>query len=148
LSPFTYEHPRPSVTVDIVVLSHQPDGHYVLLVQRGREPYKDHWALPGGFVEMDESLEQSAKRELLEETGLEIASLEQLGAYGDPQRDPRGRVISVTYWTLLPPGSITKIKGSDDASHAEWFPVTQLPPLAFDHNRIIQDALKAMQIKD
>lgn len=146
MSPFTYEHPRPSVTVDVAVFSDRPEGIHILLVQRGQEPFKGRWALPGGFVDMDEPLEQSVKRELAEETGLEIDQMEQVGAYGDPQRDPRGRVISVAYWAVLPRGSDQKVEGSDDASRAEWFPVNQLPPLAFDHDRIIQDAWLASKI--
>lgn len=148
MSSFTYDHPRPAVTVDMVVFSDRQEGRYVLLVQRAREPFKGDWALPGGFMEMDESLEQSAKRELVEETGLDIVQMEQVGAYGDPLRDPRGRVISIAYWTLLPPNANHHVKGSDDASRADWFPVTKLPALAFDHDRIIRDALKAMQIRN
>jgi 8-oxo-dGTP diphosphatase len=148
LSPFTYDHPRPSVTVDIVVFSHRPEGLAVLLVQRGREPFKAQWALPGGFIEMDEPLEQSAKRELEEETGLQIDHTEQIGAYGDPHRDPRGRVISIAFWSILPSGSRAWVAGSDDASHAEWFPISDLPSLAFDHKMIIQDALKALRARD
>jgi 8-oxo-dGTP diphosphatase len=148
LSPYTYEHPRPSVTVDLVIFSSRPEGVNILLIQRGREPFKDDWALPGGFIDMDESLEQSARRELVEETGLEIDQVEQLGAYGDPKRDPRGRVISIAYWTLLPPGATQQVKASDDASRAEWFPVSDLPNLAFDHASIIRDAIKALQEQD
>jgi 8-oxo-dGTP diphosphatase len=145
LSPFTYKHPRPSVTADIVVFSKHHQVLQILLVQCKHEPFKDSWALPGGFIEMEETLEQSAKRELIEETGLEIRQLEQFGAYGDPKRDPRGRVISIAYWALLPLDADPKVGGSDDASRAEWFPVTELPTLAFDHARIIQDALNALQ---
>jgi 8-oxo-dGTP diphosphatase len=145
LSPYTYEHPRPAVSVDIAVFSTRSEGLHILLVQRGREPFKDSWALPGGFVDMDESLENTARRELAEETGLEISKIEQLGAYGDPQRDPRGRVISVAYWTLLSQDDDQQVQGADDASQADWFPITDLPSLAFDHERIVQDALQAFQ---
>lgn len=143
MSPYTYEHPRPSVTADTVVFTDHPDGYHILLIQRASEPFKGLWALPGGFIEMDETLEQSARRELKEETGLEITGMAQLGAYGDPQRDPRGRTISVAYWTLLPADADQQVEGSDDASQAGWFPVGHLPTLAFDHDRIIQDALRA-----
>ena len=146
LSPYTYEHPRPAVSVDIAVFSARPEGLYILLVQRGREPFKDSWALPGGFVDMDESLEQTARRELVEETGLEISKIEQLGAYGDSQRDPRGRVISVAYWSLLSPDDDQQVQGADDASQADWFPITDLPSLAFDHERIVQDGIQAVKM--
>jgi 8-oxo-dGTP diphosphatase len=145
MSPYTYEHPRPSVTVDTAVFLDRREGLSILLVQRGQEPFKDLWALPGGFINMEESLEQSAKRELAEETGLEVPQVEQIGAFGDPLRDPRGRVISVAFWTLLTPDNNPQVKGSDDASHAEWFQITELPSLAFDHDQIIQDAINALQ---
>lgn len=140
MSSYTYEHPRPSVTVDIVVFQSRPDSLHVLLIQRGREPYKGYWALPGGFVEMDEPLEATARRELQEETGLSVPSLDQLGAYGDPERDPRGRVISIVYLALLPEKADSQVAGASDASRAAWFPVNDLPSLAFDHDKILQDA--------
>ncbi|MFO7625010.1 MAG: NUDIX hydrolase [Anaerolineales bacterium] len=137
---YTYEHPRPSVTVDIVVFHARPNSLQVLLIQRAREPYQDTWALPGGFVEMHESLEATARRELQEETGLSVPSLEQLGAYGDPERDPRGRVISIAYMAVLPEEADSQVVGASDASRAAWFPINDLPPLAFDHNKILRDA--------
>lgn len=144
MSPYTYEYPHPSVTVDIVVFHPRPDGLHVLLIQRQREPFKGYWALPGGFVEMDETLETTAHRELLEETGLLVKWLRQLGTYGDPGRDPRGRVISVVYLAILPEQADPQVKGADDASQAAWFPVNNLPPLAFDHNQILQDSLRRL----
>ena len=141
---YIYQHPRPSVTVDIVVFHSHRDGLRVLLIQRRREPYQGFWALPGGFVEMDEPLEATAKRELQEETGLSVPSLEQLGAYGDPERDPRGRVISIAYMAVLPEEADSQVVGASDASRAAWFPINDLPPLAFDHNKILQDARRSL----
>lgn len=144
MSPYIYDYPRPSVTVDIVVFDPRPDGLYVLLIQRRCEPFEGLWALPGGFVEMEEALEATAHRELLEETGLSVDRLIQLGTYGDPGRDPRGRVISVVFLAVLPEGAVPKVIGGDDASQAAWFAVNHLPSLAFDHNQILQDSLRRM----
>ena len=144
MSPYTYEYPRPSVTVDIVVFHPRLDGLYVLLIQRQREPFEGCWALPGGFVEMDETLDTTAHRELLEETGLSVDKLIQLGTYGDPGRDPRGRVISVAYLSILQDKVDPQVKGADDASQAAWFPVNKLPLLAFDHHQILQDSLQRL----
>jgi 8-oxo-dGTP diphosphatase len=129
------------VTVDVVVFNSQTGRLHVLLIQRAQEPFQDAWALPGGFVDLDESLEEAAGRELAEETGVEGVDLEQLQTYGDPNRDPRGRVISVAYCTLLPSKNIQHIQGGGDASQARWFPVDELPSLAFDHSKILADAL-------
>lgn len=134
---YTYEYPRPSVTVDVVVFGYSGKGRLsVLLIQRGGEPFIGQWALPGGFVEMDEDLEASALRELEEETGVKNLFVEQLYTYGKPDRDPRGRVISVAYFALVnlqdhPPTA------ASDAEQAEWFPVDELPELAFDHAEIL-----------
>jgi 8-oxo-dGTP diphosphatase len=129
------------VTVDVVVFNSQTGRLHVLLIQRAQEPFQDAWALPGGFVDLDESLEEAAGRELAEETGVEGVDLEQLQTYGDPNRDPRGRVISVAYCTLLPSKNIQHIQGGSDASQARWFPVDEHPSLAFDHSKILADAL-------
>ena len=129
------------VTVDVVVFNSQTGRLHVLLIQRAQEPFQDAWALPGGFVDLDESLEEAAGRELAEETGVEGVDLEQLQTYGDPNRDPRGRVISVAYCTLLPSKNIQHIQGGGDASQARWFPVDEHPSLAFDHSKILADAL-------
>ena len=99
--PFTYDYPRPAVTADTVVLAFEHGALEVLLIQRGHEPFEDHWALPGGFVEMDETLEASARRELDEETGLRPGRLEQVHTFGDPGRDPRGRVVTVAFLALI-----------------------------------------------
>lgn len=140
---YTYDYPRPMVTVDTVAFAGPPDNPEVLLIRRARPPYERCWALPGGFIDMDEPLEAAARRELLEETGLEVGTLSQVGAFGDPGRDPRGRTISVVYWTRLErPVPVT---GDDDAREAAWFPVSALPVLAFDHEVIIQEALKKLR---
>jgi len=140
---YTYDYPRPMVTVDTVVFAGPPADLRVLLIRRARPPFQHCWALPGGYIDMEEPLESAARRELLEETGLEAPGLSQLGAFGDPGRDPRGRTISVVYWTRLErPVPVT---GGDDAREAAWFPVSALPVLAFDHEIIIQEALKRLR---
>ena len=141
---YTYKHPRPMMTVDVVAITKQAEQPYVLLIQRKQEPYHGSWALPGGFVDLDESLETAAARELAEETGLEGINLEQLHTYGDPQRDPRGRVISVAYFAFIPAGMSLNLRGGDDSSLARWFPTTELPDLAFDHQKIIGEALSRL----
>ncbi len=140
---YTYEYPRPAVTVDILLFADDLVGRKVLLVQRKNPPFKDHWAFPGGFIEMDESLEGSARRELSEETGLSDVQLTQLGAFGDPHRDPRGRVITIAYYGLIDAERVRLIAGSD-AADARWFSVASLPPLAFDHAEILAAAIEKL----
>lgn len=145
--PYTYDYPRPAVCTDCVILGapdaedHQPlhTALGVLLIQRNREPFAGTWALPGGFVEIDEPLEVAAYRELREETGLEPAALQPLGIYGAPGRDPRGRTISAVYTTVVRRGDAQIIAG-DDAGEAAWFPAAEPPALAFDHAEILGDA--------
>ena len=143
--PFTYDYPRPMVTADVVLVraGERPEARsQVLLVKRGREPFRGRWALPGGFVEIDEDLSDAARRELLEETGVELASgapLVQLGAFGAPGRDPRGRTISVAYLARISREGSTPAAG-DDAARAAWFPLSKLPELAFDHQDILAAA--------
>ncbi len=143
----TYKYPRPSVTVDVVVFGYDggPDLK-LLLVQRGGEPFKGQWALPGGFVEMEEDLETSALRELEEETGVKDLFVEQLYTYGAPDRDPRGRVISVAYFALV---NLTDhpAQAASDATEADWFALHQLPELAFDHAAIIKRATARLRAK-
>ena len=136
---YTYKYPRPAVTADCVVITKEAMPR-VLLVQRGIEPFKDCWAFPSGFMNMGETTEQCAIRELEEETGLQITELHQIGAYSKVDRDPRGRTITVAYLAIIDePIAVT---GLDDAAKAEWWPVNALPPLAFDHEDIMQDALE------
>ncbi|MFC7047651.1 NUDIX domain-containing protein [Emcibacter nanhaiensis] len=142
--PYTYDYPHPAVTVDIVVLRDCDGELQVLLVRRAQEPFKDTWALPGGFVDIDEDLEQAARRELEEETGLRDIPLEQLHAFGAVERDPRERVISVAYLARLPENAPQPRAGSDAAA-AAWFPLTALPDLAFDHRAILGLARQRLQ---
>lgn len=139
---YTYQYPRPSVTADCVVMTNEAVPK-VLLIQRGNEPFKGKWALPGGFMEMDETTEQCAKRELKEETGLVIEETRQVGAYSKVDRDPRGRTISVAYIAIV--DKTKEVRGQDDAAQAEWFPIDALPDLAFDHDEIMRDAISLFQ---
>ncbi|HRJ43386.1 MAG TPA: NUDIX hydrolase, partial [Caldilineaceae bacterium] len=129
---YIYNHPRPSVTVDVVLFTYTKSELRTLLIQRGGPPYTDQWALPGGFVHMEEGLEEAAARELLEETGVGDVYLEQLYTFGDPQRDPRGRVITVVYFALLSADQAERlaVTGGDDAQAAAWWNVYDLPHLA------------------
>lgn len=144
---YTYEYPRPALTVDVVIFTLRESQLNVLLVQRGEEPFQDIWALPGGFVRIDESLEQAAFREMQEETGLEDAFLEQLYTYGEIDRDPRGRVVTVAYFALLPADAPTQVESGSDAKQAVWFPITEIPRLAFDHQEILSYALRRLRYK-
>ncbi len=138
---YTYAYPRPALTVDVVLLRPTEAGPEVLLIQRRHAPFEGRWALPGGFVEPDEPLEAAARRELAEETGLRGMALHQVAAFGDPGRDPRGWTVSVAFWGWV--GTHPTPRAGDDASDARWWPVRDLPPLAFDHAAIIAAALKA-----
>ena len=144
----TYEYARPSVTVDCVVFGLDLDAEdlKILLIQRSGKPFAGMWALPGGFVDMDETLEQAAKRELQEETGIGRLYLEQLYTFGDPGRDPRDRVITVAYYALVKLTDHT-IKADTDASDVAWFGVSDLPRLAFDHAKIVSVALNRLKGK-
>lgn len=137
---YTYKYPRPAVTADCVVITREEQPK-VLLIQRGADPYKGCWAFPGGFMNMDETTEQCAIRELEEETGLRVSNVHQIGAYSKVDRDPRGRTITVAYLAII--DEPVQVTGQDDAAKAEWFPLSALPELAFDHAEIMQDAIKA-----
>ena len=139
--PYTYKYPRPAVTADCIVITKETEPK-VLLIQRGNEPYKGCWAFPGGFMDMDETAEQCAIRELEEETELVVSHVQQVGAYSKVDRDPRGRTITVAYLALI--DSPVPIKGQDDAASAQWFPLSTLPPLAFDHAEIMRDAVERL----
>lgn len=134
---YTYKYPRAALTVDALVLAKKEKQTFVLLIERGREPFKNKWALPGGFLDMDETLEQACIRELQEETGLKVETMQQFRAYDAINRDPRHRTISVVFWAEL--NEMPAVTGSDDASRADWFPVDNLPELAFDHQLILED---------
>jgi len=129
-----------AITVDAVIFKKIGISSELLLIKRKANPFKDKWALPGGFLEVTESLIEGAKRELKEETGVEIEDLEQIRTYGDVNRDPRGRTISVAYIGFLEKEVV--IKAGDDAKEAAWFNIDKLPELAFDHSKIIKDAKK------
>ena len=135
----TYEYPRAALTVDIVVFALDQEDLQVMLIQRDLEPYAGQWALPGGFVRVDESLEEAARRELEEETGLRDIFLEQLYTFGSVLRDPRERVVTVAYYALV---NLLghEVKASSDARNAAWFTVSDLPELAFDHDVILRTA--------
>jgi 8-oxo-dGTP diphosphatase len=140
------DYPRPSVTVDLVIFTIAENDLKVLLVRRGGEPFKGRWALPGGFVEIDESLESAAARELEEEVGVRNVYLEQLYTFGAPDRDPRGRVISVAYFALTDAES-QKIAAASDAADAAWHSVFKPPQLAFDHKKILDYAVWRLRNK-
>ncbi len=133
---YTYKYPRPALTVDAIVIARVAGNFYVLLIERGAEPFKGKWALPGGFVEMDELLEAACIRELKEETGFEAESMQQFRVFDAIGRDPRHRTISVVFYTFA--DRIADVKGQDDAANARWFNISNLPELAFDHLEIIR----------
>ncbi len=141
------KHPKPSVTVDVVLFTFTEGTLRVLLIRRRGEPFKDRWALPGGFVQKDERLEEAAARELFEEAGLKGIYLEQLYTFGDPGRDPRGWTISVAYFAIVSEDLTGEVRAGDDAGDADWFDVYHLPPLAFDHERIVRYALQRLRYK-
>src|SRR5260221_11539430 len=140
------KYERPSVTVDVVMMSLRQRDLQVLLIKRRSWPFEGMWAIPGGFVNIDESLETAAKRELQEETGVEDVYLEQLYTFGDPGRDPRTRVITVVYFALLNSDHL-QVRAADDAVEVGWFSVYHLPPLAFDHAQILNYALERLRGK-
>lgn len=142
--PYTYQYQRPAVTVDNLIIKKTEAGEQILLIERGIEPFKGMWALPGGFVNMDEKLEQAALRELKEETGLTNISLKQFRTYGDPGRDPRHRTISVVFYSIIEHDKKSTPVAGDDAAQAKWFDITNLPALAFDHEQIIHEAVEAL----
>ncbi|KIC94236.1 NUDIX hydrolase [Flavihumibacter solisilvae] len=136
------------VAVDAIVFGYSKhDGISVLLIQRKYKPYKDIWAIPGGFVLEDESLEDAVKRELLEETGITVNYLEQLYTFGEPNRDPRQRVISIAYFGLVKTSQYQELKASTDAENANWFSIKKLPSLAFDHKQMITAAIERLRAK-
>lgn len=141
---YTYPFPRPSVTTDCVIFGYDGKDLKLLLVERGIPPFKGMWALPGGYLQMDEDAIDGAKRELFEETGLRDAYIEQFRTFSAVDRDPRGRVITIAHLALV---RISEVKGGDDAAKAQWFPLKDVPQLAFDHDMILREAMKALRQK-
>lgn len=135
---YTYEYPRPMLTADCMVVNSREE---VLLVRRGNEPFKGCWALPGGFMEMDETIEHCAVRELEEETGIVVSQqdLRLIGVYSAPGRDPRGRTVTAAYFMKIEERRMKNARAGDDAAELRWWPLTALPPLAFDHAEIVSD---------
>ena len=134
--PYQYEYPRLALTVDCVVFGRDAGAVKVLLIRRARPPFADHWAIPGGFVEPHETLQQAALRELEEETSVRLSQAEQLRVFDAVDRDPRERVVSVVHWAVVNRADHTP-EGRDDAAAAAWFDLDQLPPLAFDHAEVL-----------
>jgi len=142
---YVYDWPRPMVTVDAAVFTFSDDKAKVLLINRGNEPFKGKWALPGGFVDMDEELEDAVARELEEETGLATVQLEQMRTFGTVGRDPRGRMITIVFMGIATEGQ-DKIKAGDDAAQAQWFDIEKLPSnMAFDHNEVVRFAIEKLK---
>lgn len=143
---YRYDYPHPAVTVDIVIFTIRDQALKLLLVRRGGEPFRGKWALPGGFVQLEESLDQAARRELEEETGVSGLYLEQLYTFGAPQRDPRERVITVAYYALIPSDQLA-LRAASDAEAVGWFGMDELPALAFDHAEIVAMAHQRLVAK-
>lgn len=144
---YTYEYPRPAVTVDAIIIARKYDDFQVLLIRRKNDPYKGYWALPGGFVDGQETLKQACKRELQEETGLTGVPLKQFHTFGKLGRDPRGHTVSVVYYSVV--NECYNLKGADDAEEARWFPLNDLPDMSFDHEDILKKfsgKLRALKI--
>ncbi|MFW5724830.1 MAG: NUDIX domain-containing protein [Bacteroidota bacterium] len=143
---YTYKYPRPAVTTDAVIFSMQPGEKLtILLIERKNDPFQGQWALPGGFVDENETLEQCVARETEEETGLKDIKFYQLEAFSDPDRDPRHRTITIAFWGFCKKSQ--SIQSGGDAANARWFDLNHLPPLAFDHEKIIKKALvRALEI--
>jgi 8-oxo-dGTP diphosphatase len=140
------DRPHPSITVDVIIFTLRDNDLQVLLIKRKYPPFEEMWAIPGGFVDMAESLEEAALRELEEETGIRDVYLEQLYTFGEVGRDPRGRIITVAYFALIPSAAIDPRAGSD-AVEAQWWPMYDLPPLSFDHDDILAYALERLRYK-
>ncbi len=137
--------PKIFVTVDVAVFRKMNNVYELLLIQRLNDPFKDYWALPGGFVDENEDLETAAKRELFEETDIQLFQVKQIKAYGNPERDPRSHTISIAFMGEI--DSLAEAKAKDDAKAVKWFSINELPALAFDHSEIIRDAIEKFIIK-
>jgi ADP-ribose pyrophosphatase YjhB (NUDIX family) len=143
---YQYEYPHPAVTADIVIFTIRDRQLKLLLIRRSGEPYRGKWALPGGFVNIDEDLDEAARRELEEETGVTGVYLEQLYTFGKPDRDPRERVITVAYYALIPSDRL-QLRAASDAEAVGWFAMDELPDLAFDHAEIVEMAHRRLAAK-
>lgn len=141
---FEYKYPHPAVASDCIIFGFDGNRLKVLLIERGQEPFKGKWAFPGGFMNIDETAEECAKRELYEETGLKTAFVEQIQAFTAVNRDPRERVISIAFFALV---KMEEVKGGDDAAKAQWFTLNEIPPLAFDHELILNTAIAKLKEK-
>lgn len=147
MSKYTYDYPMPSITVDCAIARYNENaGVDVLLIKRKNDPYKDCWALPGGYMEINETLDDAVKREVMEETGIDInrSCIKYLNEkiYDNPVRDSRGRVVSVLSVVVVP--NNTKISAGDDAAECKWFSLRCLPPLAFDHKDMLEYAKRRL----
>jgi len=143
---YCYKYPRPALTADCIIFGFDAGELKVLLIERGIDPFKGKWAIPGGFVHEDENADMCAKRELFEETGLQDVFMEQLYTFSDTDRDPRGHVVTIAYYALVKLSDYS-VKAGDDAKKAQWFGLSQIPPLAFDHDRILRVALSRLRGK-
>jgi 8-oxo-dGTP diphosphatase len=143
---FCYEYPRPALTADCVLFSFENNQLQVMLIERKHDPFKGMWAFPGGFMDMDETIDKCVLRELKEETGLENISAEQIGAFSEVGRDPRGRTVTVAYLAMARQNDCHAVAG-DDAQNVRWFAVDALPPLAFDHHKLIATAMGRLKEK-
>lgn len=142
---YCYQYPHPAVTADCVIFGFDESNKMkVLLIQRGNDPYKGKWAFPGGFMNIDETAEQCARRELEEETGLKDVAVEQFYTFSDVNRDPRERILSVAHYAII---RLSDVKGSDDAAKAQWFSIDEIPSLAFDHEFMFQKAIQIIKEK-
>lgn len=139
---YCYRYPHPAVTTDCVIFGFDGERLQVLLIERGIEPFKGRWAFPGGFIKMDETAEEGALRELKEETGMENAFIQQFHTFSNPLRDPRERVITIAFYALV---RILEVKGGDDAASARWFPLDEIPALAFDHDHMLRMATQRLR---
>ena len=139
---YCYEYPHPAVTMDSIVFGFDGTSLKVLLIERGGEPHKGKWAFPGGFLNMDEPCKEGALRELEEETGLTGVHLRQFHTFSQPLRDPRERIITVSYYAVT---ALQDVCAGDDAAHAQWFALNEIPPLAFDHNCMLEIAIKSLR---
>ncbi|MBR1793019.1 MAG: NUDIX hydrolase [Bacteroidales bacterium] len=139
---YCYRYPHPSVTTDCVVFGLEAGAVKVLLIERGAAPYKGCWAFPGGFLNIDEAAEDGVRRELMEETGLAVVDVRQFHTFSAPDRDPRERVISIAFYAVV---DVCEVRGGDDAAHAAWFALDEVPPLAFDHREMLDRALAALR---